>query len=151
MIITGNVQVSSAHLSLGADMVIPSTEPNDAELDAFCKLASAMRGGASLDVCNRPRAIMQISHSGRQSPRILGGRVPFLQRPVSASATRVGGTTKKKDSAISRIVYTLLFERARAMDKLDIQNAIDGFVRGAKLAERSGFDGVQLHGAHGCT
>jgi len=36
-----------------------------------------------------------------------------------------------------------------AMTESDIQDMIDGFTRSAKNAQELGFDGVELHGAHG--
>jgi 2,4-dienoyl-CoA reductase-like NADH-dependent reductase (Old Yellow Enzyme family) len=32
----------------------------------------------------------------------------------------------------------------------NIDDVVEAFVRGAKLAVLAGFDGVQLHAAHGC-
>jgi len=37
----------------------------------------------------------------------------------------------------------------KTMNKADITNVIKGFVNAAKLAQRSGFDGVEIHGANG--
>jgi 2,4-dienoyl-CoA reductase-like NADH-dependent reductase (Old Yellow Enzyme family) len=36
------------------------------------------------------------------------------------------------------------------MSLADIDDAVEAFVRGAKLAKLAGFDGIQLHAAHGC-
>lgn len=145
MVITGNVQISSSHLSLGADMLVPSTL-TDSSIRKFAALAASIKSPDGEE--NGSLAVMQISHAGRQSPNFLGGRVPFLQHPLSASATRVGG--KAKGSVLNRALNALLFQEARAMTESDIVGVVDGFVRGARLAHRSGFDGVQLHAAHGC-
>jgi len=40
-------------------------------------------------------------------------------------------------------------EICREMTKDDIQRLIDDFVKGAELAHKSGFDGIQIHAAHG--
>lgn len=37
----------------------------------------------------------------------------------------------------------------KSMDKEDIDKVIEGFVNAAKLAKRTGFDGVEIHGANG--
>lgn len=37
----------------------------------------------------------------------------------------------------------------RAMDKADVQAVIDSFARAARWARELGFDGVEIHGAHG--
>lgn len=39
--------------------------------------------------------------------------------------------------------------KARAMTVAEIEQTIEAFVLGAERAERAGFDGVELHGAHG--
>lgn len=145
MIITGNVQVSPKHLSLGRDMVIPKFNTEEA-LRPFQKLARAIKGGGNLPA--EPLAIMQLSHAGRQSPNILGGRAPF-ERPLAPSAIALG-SGKHGDNIISKIFYWLLFQTPKEMSVQNIDEVVDSFVRGAKLAYLSGFDGVQLHAAHGC-
>jgi len=41
------------------------------------------------------------------------------------------------------------YSTPKAMDKQDIDDAINGFVSAAKFAKLSGFDGVEIHGANG--
>ncbi|KAH8113757.1 FMN-linked oxidoreductase [Phellopilus nigrolimitatus] len=159
MIVTGNVQVSRRHLTLGADMIVPEKLTYEDE-EKFRKLACAMKGkqAGGGDVGNAddtrgsklPLAIMQLNHSGRQSPNIIGGRWPYFQPPLSASATRVGASATRKENLLSRVAYALLFQTARAMSVEDIADVVGGFVRGARLALASGFDGIQIHAAHGC-
>ena len=143
MIITGNVQVSPKHLSLGRDMVVPGCNTEEA-LRPFQKLARAIKGKGP----DQPLAIMQLSHAGRQSPNILGGRAPF-ERPLAPSAIALG-SGKRRENIISEIFYWLLFQTPKEMTVQNIDDVVDSFVRGAKLAYLSGFDGVQLHAAHGC-
>ena len=159
MVISGNVQVSRKHLSLGADMIVPDTLSED-NLKGFKRLARSMKGGIGMSADGnadessmRPLAIMQLNHTGRQSPNVLGGRLPFIQPPLSASATRVGApshSSRRSNNLLTRIVNALLFQRAHAMSEKDVEETVDSFVRGALLAVRSGFDGIQIHGAHGC-
>src|SRR6266403_1093181 len=85
MIITGNVQVSRDHLSLGKDMVVPEIITSDT-LRSYETLARTMRPASernaskNRDDVSIPRTliIMQLSHAGRQSPIVLGGRSPFV-------------------------------------------------------------------------
>ncbi|AHC52322.1 NADH oxidase [Sulfolobus acidocaldarius SUSAZ] len=42
-----------------------------------------------------------------------------------------------------------LIDPVREMTKDDINRVIDDFVKAAERAEKSGFDGIELHGAHG--
>ena len=158
MVITGNVQVSRDHLSLGADMIIP--DPSEEDLKGFKQLKDSMKGlhaensnpSGNMYSRTEPLVIIQLNHTGRQSPNGLGGRWPFIQRPLSASATRVGSSCepRQRNGSLTFIANTLLFQEARAMTEAEIKETVDSFVRGARLAHETGFDGIQLHAAHGC-
>ena len=162
MIVTGNVQVDKRHLSLGRDVVIPKLEASPEVLERFKEWARCMKGLQDSDDGRdareervHPLAILQLNHTGRQSPNFIGGRLPFVA-PLSASATRVGSSSRTAQSTsataqwISYLAYALLFQRAREMTRSDIDEVISACMRGARLAVEAGFDGVQLHAAHGC-
>ncbi|WP_300585154.1 NADH:flavin oxidoreductase/NADH oxidase family protein [Marivita sp.] len=72
---------------------------------------------------------MQISHPGRQCPIVVH------TRPLSPSAEKL------------RILG--LFGKPRAMTSEDIQDAIQRYATTAAIAKKAGFDGVQIHAAHG--
>lgn len=148
MIITGNIQVSSTHLTLCRDMTVPRVISEET-LQPFRKLARTIHQDLEISAhgSSRSLAIMQLSHAGRQSPRILGGRL--LSPPLAPSAIILGSGRSEK-SLISDLFHRLLFQRPREMSLEDIDKITDAFVRGAKLAVLAGFDGVQLHAAHGC-
>jgi 2,4-dienoyl-CoA reductase-like NADH-dependent reductase (Old Yellow Enzyme family) len=69
-------------------------------------------------------AITQLHHAGNRSPRDLIGT-----QPVCPSDDARNG--------------------ARALTTDEVQHVVDDFVAAAVRAERAGFDGVELHGAHG--
>ena len=69
-------------------------------------------------------ALMQLHHAGLRSPAALIGCAP-----VSASDDEKTG--------------------ARALSADEVEQLTEDFIRAAVRAERAGFDGVQLHGAHG--
>ena len=69
-------------------------------------------------------AIVQLHHAGARSPAALIGTAP-----VSASDDEKTG--------------------ARALSTEEVEHLAEDFVLAAQRAERSGFDGVQVHGAHG--
>lgn len=142
MVITGNVQVSKSHLSLGRDLVIPGRLSEEA-LKPYKALAHAIKGSSG-----RTLAVMQLSHAGRQSSNFIGGRHPF-KRPLAPSAIAVGMTTPL-DDPVAAMVHNILFQTPKEMSLEDIEEVVAGFVRGARLAHESGFDGVELHVAHGC-
>lgn len=77
--------------------------------------------------------VMQISHPGRQVYANMG------VEPVSASATKVtlDGLANK------------MFAPARALTEDEIRGLIRRFAETALAAQAAGFDGVQVHGAHG--
>lgn len=139
MVFSGNVQVSDEHLTLGRDITIPH-HISDESLEQYKKLANAMHGnGNSL-------AIMQISHTGRQSTNLLTGR---LKRPLAPSALAVGSDIPWSEFG-KRLMYWILFRTPTPMSTEDIGNVVSRFVMAAKVAHQSGFDGIQLHAAHGC-
>ncbi|AKT42902.1 tRNA-dihydrouridine synthase [Chondromyces crocatus] len=70
-------------------------------------------------------SIVQIFHGGTRSPSTLTGQMPW-----SASAT--------EDP-----------EPVRAAEEADIERVIRQFAEAARRAHQAGFDGVELHGAHG--
>jgi len=71
---------------------------------------------------------VQINHPGRQSLRIAGAR------PVAPSAI-----APKVPGAVT----------PRALDDAEIAEILERFVTTATVIQQAGFDGVQLHGAHG--
>ncbi|MDA8156184.1 MAG: NADH:flavin oxidoreductase [Actinomycetota bacterium] len=71
---------------------------------------------------------MQIAHCGRQTTSEAAGTQPIAPSPV-------------KDKA--------LFVTPRQMNEDDIERIIEAFAQAARRAMESGFDAVQIHGAHG--
>ncbi|KAJ7785279.1 hypothetical protein DFH07DRAFT_787334 [Mycena maculata] len=142
MIFTGNVQVSPEHICLARDLVLPSGFSEE-QLKPFRELAAVMHGEQD----EKPVAIMQLSHAGRQSPNILGGRFPFVP-PLGPSSIRLGSSLKN-NGIISELLHRVMFQIPRVMSLDDIDQVADAFVRGAKLAALTDYDGVELHVAHG--
>ena len=151
MIITGNVQVSTDHLTLGRDITIPE-HITEESLVPFKKLSASIHGlyssqGEISGNSNRTLAIMQLNHPGRQSSNFIGGRGLF-KPPLAPSAVRLGG---KQLGFMSSVIHALIFQTPKPMSHIDITEMIQAFVKGAQVAHQSGFDGIQLHVAHGCT
>lgn len=157
MVCTGNVQVCGDHLTLGRDMVVPS-RLTPGTVEPYARLARAIHHGnpdalTGEEAPPKTFAIMQLSHPGRQSINIMGGRWPFVP-PLAPSALPVGRSAANDEGTVSallsRLMHTVFFQTPRAMSSTDIKSVVGSFVKGAELAVASGFDGVQLHAAHGC-
>ena len=153
MIITGNVMIFDDHLTLGRDLILPPSLTIDSENAlAFKRLADAIHGINSDNGehqrgnINETLAIMQLNHGGRQSANFVGGRSPF-QKPLAPSPIQL---TPGDSSLLSRVLNGALFQIPKTMSQSDINEVIDRFVEGAIFAYKCGFDGVQLHAAHGC-
>ena len=72
---------------------------------------------------------LQLVHGGRQSfPILLGGHDPIAPSAVFDTSTKI---------------------MPRAMTDAEIWEMIDAFADAARRARIAGFDGVQIHGAHG--
>jgi 2,4-dienoyl-CoA reductase-like NADH-dependent reductase (Old Yellow Enzyme family) len=119
LLITGNVMVDRRALGEPMNVVLEGTR----HLDAFERWAEAAKSHGS-------QVWMQINHPGRQVPRALN------PHPVGPSA-------------VALRVARGVFGRPRAMREDEIHETIVRFGRSARLAQEAGFDGVQIHGAHG--
>ena len=121
MTLTGNVQVDRGHLERSGNVILDA-EPDAATRAAFANWASVSKQGGA-------RIWMQISHAGRQTPVLIN---PHPYGP-SAVALEIPGR----------------FGAPREMPADEIERVIAAFARAARVARECGFDGVQLHAAHG--
>lgn len=140
----GNVQIDQSHLTLGRDLVLPKTL-DDNDILPYKRLANMMHIRTPASARPPPISLLQLSHAGRQSPRILGGR--GMWRPPSGASDV---PMSPPDGLLSRLVFSLLFSNPIPLRDDEIEQIIDRFVFGAILAQKAGFDGVQLHCSHGC-
>lgn len=74
--------------------------------------------------------------------------------PIILQIAHGGGNSNKKITgqdvfAPSRKVYPLHFSYAKELSELQIREIVEGFINAIVRAKRAGFDGVQLHAAHG--
>ncbi len=120
LLITGNVMVDKRFLERPGNVVIDHDYPVDhAALNRWAK--SGQNDGCAI--------WMQISHPGRQCSS-LASRRPLA---VSDVQLKLGG----------------LFGKPIPMGELEIEDAIERYVFVANTAKQCGFDGVQIHAAHG--
>ncbi|MFG2218723.1 2,4-dienoyl-CoA reductase [Streptomyces sp. NPDC048685] len=121
LLITGNVMVHAEALTGPAGVVLDAAAP----LEPFVEWARAGKsGGGSI--------WMQINHPGRQ----IGSDMPGVVWGPSAVAVDLGRHSSR-------------FGRPVAMTPEQIRATVTRYAVTARRAEEAGFDGVEVHAAHG--
>ena len=127
---TGNVQVDRRYLECPRNVVLDNQNSTDGSLRHFKSWAENCKSDGCL-------AIMQISHAGRQCP------VSVCSKPVAPSPVGL------KIPGIPDFMQSMLTVPPRELQLTEIEEAVKLFGDTAALAEQAGFDGVQVHAAHG--
>jgi 2,4-dienoyl-CoA reductase-like NADH-dependent reductase (Old Yellow Enzyme family) len=117
--VTGNVMVDRRSVGEALNVVIE----DDRDLDGLKAWAEAAKSGGA-------PAIVQINHPGRQTLRSVSSVV------VAPSAVRLN-------------IPGAPFPKPRALEASEIEEIIERYATAAEISVRAGFDGIQLHGAHG--
>ncbi|KAJ3573367.1 hypothetical protein NP233_g2461 [Leucocoprinus birnbaumii] len=143
MIITGNVQISRSHLTLGRDLVVPDLLTENS-VKPYKRLSQTIKGPSCQTL-----AIMQLSHAGRQSSNFIGGRYPF-EPPLAPSAVSVGSRALEGD-LVAETIQSILFQTPKEMSPEEVDEVVESFIKGALFGYNrcQGLDGVELHVAHG--
>lgn len=121
LLLTGNVMIDRRAMTGPGGVALEDEQ----HLDSFREWADVAR----------PKGVhfwVQLSHPGRQTMANLGQQA----LAPSAVALDLGGFSK-------------MFAKPKAMSEDQIQDVIQRFATSARLAEKAGFTGVQIHGAHG--
>ena len=121
LLITGNVMVHDAAMTGPGGVVLDKDSP----LAPFKKWAEAAHAEGA-------KIWMQINHPGRQ----VQANMPGVAWGPSAGRVDTGRTSS-------------LFAEAEEMTEAQIEQTIQRFVDTSKQAETAGFDGVEVHAAHG--
>ncbi|KKY25134.1 putative nadh oxidase [Phaeomoniella chlamydospora] len=126
VLLSGNIMVNPVDLEAPGNAVIPLDAPySGPRFDGFRDLATAAKAHGSL-------IVGQVSHAGRQVQS-------YLQpNPVSAS-----------DVHLDKEVLGMKFAKPHAASLEEIKEIIASFTHAAEFLHKAGFDGIQLHGAHG--
>jgi len=120
LIITGNVMIDSKALGEPGNVVVE----NEKHLDLLIQWAKTTK-------VNNSKVWMQINHPGKQAIRGLN------KETVAPSAVPFS------------VKMSAVFATPRELTPLEIKDLIKRFGTTAAIAKKAGFDGVQLHGAHG--
>lgn len=121
LLITGNVMVHAEALTGPAGVVLDADSP----LEPFRRWASAAKSGGA-------RVWMQINHPGRQ----VRADMPGVAWGPSAVRVDVGKNSER-------------FAEPVEMSARQIEETVARFAETARRAEEAGFDGVEIHAAHG--
>ncbi|WWD18060.1 hypothetical protein CI109_102507 [Kwoniella shandongensis] len=140
IIISGNVQIDPGHLASPHDLTLL---PTPQCLKAYSALAKIVHAASA----SPPILLMQISHPGLQSSSTINlSRLPWQAAiaPCSARPDMNGGTM---GWIWGHVIWPTKSRKiVNAVEWLDI---VKKFVDAAVLAEKAGWDGVQIHSAHG--
>lgn len=80
----------------------------------------------------------------------LTNRMHELNTPIIAQLNHCGGQSKEESTHMQVVAPSKISDyKAREMTKAEILEVIEAFVQGIKNAKEAGFDGVQIHVAHG--
>lgn len=120
--ITGNVLVDRRNLEAPGNVVIDGAPSNEHAV-MLNKWAEACKSGGG-------KVVMQLSHAGRQTQKLVN---PQPDAPSAIAVDLPGGQ----------------FGTPRAMTGDDIKKLIEKYAIATKAARAAGFDGVQIHSAHG--
>jgi 2,4-dienoyl-CoA reductase-like NADH-dependent reductase (Old Yellow Enzyme family) len=137
MVVTGNVEVDSRYLGGPDDTAMIDDEAK--MLEAWTKWAKAGKGPDG----STP-FVVQVNHPGRQSP-VGAGTKGFFEKNLapSAIAMRLG------DGFLAKLTSALVFGTPRAMTAAECEDVVARFARTARIAAKAGFDGIEIHAAHG--
>jgi len=128
VILTGNLMISYNDLEAAGNPIIPRSatfDENDERFKAFKEMATVSKLHGSL-------IVGQVSHPGRQVTE------KIQPNPVSASDIQLEGN-----------VMGMTFAKPRAASQEDIDAIVDGFAHSAEYLDKAGYDGIELHAAHG--
>jgi 2,4-dienoyl-CoA reductase-like NADH-dependent reductase (Old Yellow Enzyme family) len=117
--VTGNVMVDRRHIGEPGNVVVE----DERHFDDLVEWADIVKSNGSV-------GLVQINHPGRQTPRTL------VSHPVAPSAVTVPGMAGA-------------FAAPRELTHAEIDEIITRFATTAAIVTKAGFDGVQIHGAHG--
>ncbi|KAJ1335139.1 2,4-dienoyl-CoA reductase (NADPH2) [Microdochium nivale] len=132
LILTGNIMIEYDQLEAPGNPIIPTHGAAEDKafsghrFEQFKKIAEAAKKEGSL-------IVGQVSHPGRQATKNVQ---PY---PISASDIQL----------VDGPMSTMSFAKPRAMTQEDIDRVVEGFAYAAEYLHKAGYDGIELHSAHG--
>lgn len=120
MVITGNVMIDPNAIA----------EPGNIVFDKNSDI-NILKDWAKNAKLHGTKVFVQINHPGKQAPKTVS------KQPVAPSAVAIEGSLGN------------LFYAPRALTTAEVEETVQKFVTAAKVAKEAGFDGVEIHAAHG--
>lgn len=120
LIITGNVMVDKNNLAEPGNVVFDDNSNMDI-LKQWAK--SGQKNGA--------KVMVQINHPGKQAPKTVA------KKPVAPSLVKIEGSIGN------------MFNEPRELSNSEVKDLVKKFAKAAKISKDAGFDGVEIHAAHG--
>jgi 2,4-dienoyl-CoA reductase-like NADH-dependent reductase (Old Yellow Enzyme family)/thioredoxin reductase len=114
------VEISCVDSPVGRGMIRQISIDDDKFIRGLEKLSEAIKK-------NGARSAIQLHHAGRQTSSDITGHQPVAPSPIAGSDG----------------------ERPRPLTLKAIETLIERFAKAAERAKKAGFDGVEIHGAHG--
>lgn len=128
LILSGNIMLDYDQLEAAGNPIIPPTAQPTEDDERFRRFAAMARAGKA----HGSLMVGQVSHPGRQ----VEDRIQ--KDPVSASDVQLEGN-----------VFGMTFAKPHAASEEEIRKIVNDFAHAAAYLERAGWDGIQLHAAHG--
>ncbi|KIW16372.1 hypothetical protein PV08_06423 [Exophiala spinifera] len=125
-ILTGNIMLEYDQLEAAGNLIIPPGAPFEGDrFDGFRKLATLAKKHGSL-------ITGQVCHPGREVDERI------QKHPVSASDIQLEGK-----------VLGMQFAKPHSASPQEIKTIVEEFTHSAIYLAKAGFDGIELHAAHG--
>ena len=131
LLVTGNIQVDRRYLERPGNVCIDGAQ--DEEQRAL--LASLARAGKAKD---GSRIIVQLGHAGRQS-----------HGWVNLEPAGAGNVPLENPHGLPSLLARGFFGKPRAFSAPEVEGVVQRFAHAAAVCLECGFDGVQIHAAHG--
>lgn len=127
---------------------------NDSFIPSLEKIPRAVR-----KVGSDCRVMLQLIHPGRQvvrredapkmMPLLPPALVAYIRKHPEVMAPPAEAAHEVEPTAPSAVYDAILDRKPRALTRDEIGEIIEAFAEGVRRAQQAGFDGVQLHAAHG--
>jgi len=126
LILSGNIMIDYDQLEAAGNPIIPKEATyEDLRFERFRDLATQGKAQGNL-------MVGQVSHPGRQVIEQIN------KDPVSASDVQLKGE-----------VMGMTFAKPHSASEAEIHDIIERFAHAAEYLEKAGWDGIELHAAHG--